>query len=147
MNYEGLDELSHRFARKLFSAFPAWTRFARTINGANGITGIQIEVVQDGSNRILQLSTTADEITIRFEGWHTHVGPFLGIDIEESVETAIRIIESLVSEETVVMVAYRDGKWIGSSLSYRVAPSKPTPNSTTKIFSWRGTYDDAVQNP
>ena len=130
MNYEGLDELSRKFGGRLLSTFPASEPFARIIRDASGVATFQVEVAQPDTDRVLYLGTVKDEITIGFDEWHTQVGPFLGIDIEESVETAMGIIESFISE-TVVKVSYRDGKWIESSLSYRVAPGESKPNCTT----------------
>jgi hypothetical protein len=95
VNYEGLDKLSYQFARELFSAFPAWKHFAKNVKGADGIASVQVDVVQDGTDRVLHLSTAGGKVTIGFDEWHTHVGPFLGIDVEESVKTAIGIIKVL----------------------------------------------------
>jgi hypothetical protein len=146
--YEGMNELAQSFARALFSAFPKWERFAKIVNDdKTGAHWIEVEVVQDGTNRVLHLSTADDEITIGFEQWHTHVGPFLGTDTSESVTTAISIIENFVAERTVVKVIHQDGVWIRSSLDYVVAPSEMEPNSTTRIFSWRRSFDESIETP
>jgi hypothetical protein len=72
---------------------------------------------------------------------------FLGIDVAESIDTAMGVIEDFISEESVVKVTGRKGVWIGSTIEPREEPSKPKPDSTTRIFSWRGTYDEVVENP
>jgi len=128
--------------------FPEWEAFAKIVNDKKaGTNFIEVDVKQEGTDRLLQLSTADDEITIGFEHWHTHVGPFLGIDAVESAATAMNIIEDFVAERTVVKVIHRNGVWIRSSLEYLVAPSEPEPHSTTKVFSWRRTHDDIIETP
>jgi len=136
------------FVRSLLSVFPEWEAFAKIVNDKKaGTNFIEVDVKQEGTDRLLQLSTADDEITIGFEHWHTHVGPFLGIDAVESAATAMNIIEDFVAERTVVKVIHRNGVWIRSSLEYLVAPSEPEPHSTTKVFSWRRTHDDIIETP
>jgi hypothetical protein len=146
--YDGTDELSREFARSLFSMFPAWEGLARIVNDEKmGGNFIELDVKQAGTDRLLHLSTADAEMTIGFEHWHTHVGPFLGIDTVESVATAMNIVEDFVAERTVVKIVHRDGVWIRSSLEYLVAPGEPEPRSTTKVFSWRRTYDAIIEIP
>jgi|SRR5579872_3461956 len=146
--YNGMDELSQVFARALFSTFPNWERFLKTVNDdKTGAHYIEVVVPQEGTDRLLHLSTVDHEITIAFEQWHTHLGTFLGIDTAESVATAITIVESFVTEQAVVRISHRDGVWIESSLEYHAAPSEPKPNYKTQVFSWRRTYDETIETP
>ena len=146
--YGNMDELSQGFGRALFRAYPTWEPLAKEAEDEKtGSHYIEVEVPQEGSDRRLHLSTADNEITIAFDHWHTHVGPFLGIDAAESVDTAMTIIESFVTEQTVVKISHRDGVWIESSLEYLAAPSPPKPNSTTQVLSWRCTYDQTIVNP
>ena len=146
--YERMDELSQDFSRALFSAFPAWEQLAKSVkDGKTGASYIEVDIEQEGTNRVLHLSTADDEITISFEQWHTHVGRFLGIDTKESVAMAMTILEGFVNEQTVVKISYVDGVWRESSLEHLVAPSEPKPHSTTEVFSWLGTYDETIETP
>ncbi len=111
-----LDEISREFAQTLFTRFPQWKQFAKIIAEGTG----------DGHR------------------WHTHVGPFMGIDIEESVARAMEDIEDFLAERTIVKITFRDGAWCMSSLEYLAAQSKLKPNSTTEFYSWRRTYDEVV---
>jgi hypothetical protein len=143
-----MDKLSLSSASALFSAFPDWERLGKVVDDdKTGASYLEVDVPQEGTDRFLRLTTADGEITIAFERWHTHVGPFLGIDIVESVDTAITIVESFVTEQTVVKVSHRDGIWLESGLEYRVAPGEPRPHSTTEVFSWRRTYDEAIETP
>jgi hypothetical protein len=146
--YDKMDQLSQGFGRALFLAFPNWERLAKDVEDEQtGGHYIEVDVPQEGSDRQLHLSTADDEITIAFDHWHTHVGPFLGISAAESVHTSMAIIQSFVTEQTVVKISRRDGVWIESSLGYLVAPSPLKPNSTTQVFSWRCTYDQTIETP
>ena len=148
LNYDQMDELSHDFAHALFGAFPDWERLARTIGDANsGRDSLLIDIPQEGTDRVLHLTATNDDITIAIDRWHTEVGPFLTGDISESVAMALMIIKDFVAEKTVVEVSTRDGVWIESGLGDRVGHGEPTPNSRTEVFSWRGTYDDTSETP
>ena len=132
----------------MFSAFPNWKRLAKVVNNdKTGASYIEVDIPQEGTDRLLHLSTADNEITIAFEHWHTHVGRFLGIDTAKSVATGITIIESFVTEQAVVKVSHRDGVWIESNLEYRVAPGEPEPYSTTEVFSWHRTYDQTIETP
>lgn len=146
--YEKMDELSQGFGRAVLLAFPNWERLAKDVEDENtGCRYIEADVPQAGSDRRLHLSTADNEITIAFDHWHTHIGPFLGLSASESVDMAMTIVESFVTEQTVVKISRRDGAWIESSLEYLVAPSPPKPNSTTQVFSWRCTYDRTIETP
>lgn len=145
LTYGKMDELSQGFGRALFRAFPNWEPLAKEAEDEKtGGQYIEIEVPQEGSDRRLLLRTADNEITIAFDHWDTHVGPFLGIGTAESVDTAMMIIESFVTEQTVVKISRRGGVWIESSLEYLAAPSPPKPNSTTQVLSWRCTYDQTI---
>jgi len=141
-------ELTKRFRKVLLARFPEWRRFA-TITRASGneVPVLELAVPQEGTDRFLRLSTANNEITIQFDRWHTHLGTFLGIGIAECVETAVQMIEDFVWEERLVEIIYRGDVWCSSGLYYRVAPSPPEPHATTKIYSWRRTYDQIVETP
>lgn len=143
--YDGLNELSREFARALFTAFPDWEPFARIVSDdTTGTDHLEVEIKQDGTDRVLHLSTVDNEITIGFDRWHTHVGPFLGLTTPESVAGAMTIIETFVTEQTVVKVSYQDGVWTGSSLQYLADPGAPEPHASTEVYSWRRTYDETL---
>lgn len=147
--YDKMDELSEAFGRALFLAFADWEPLAIDIGDEKSdARHMEVDIPQEGTDRRLHLSTAGKEITIAFDYWHTHIGPFLGISIAESVNTALSIIESFVTEQTVVRVFRRDGVWIGSGLAYRAAPpTELKPHSTTEVFSWRCTYDQTIETP
>lgn len=90
------------------------------------------------------MSTENGEITIGFDEWHTHIGPFLGLDEDECVSTALGMAEAFLAEETVVTVAHRKGRWIGSSLEYVAAPSEPETNAMTRVFFGKLTHDRVI---
>lgn len=146
--YDKMDQLSQGFGRALFLAFPNWERLAKDVEDEKtGGHYIELEVPREGADRRLHLSTADNEITIAFDHWHTHVGPFLGISTAEAVDTSMAIIESFVTEQTVVKICRRDGVCIESSLEYLAAPSPRKANSTTQVFSWRCTYDQMIESP
>jgi hypothetical protein len=144
--YDRMDELSREFGRELFLAFPDWERLAKdSKDEKTGAYHLDVDIPQEGSDRQLRLSTADDEITISFDRWHTHVGPFLQISSAEAVATAIYMIEAFVAEETIVTVSWREGLWIGSGCPYVAAPGKLEPHTTTQVFSWHGTYDQTIE--
>ena len=82
------------------------------------------------------------------------MAPFQGIDTKASVDMAIAVIQSFVTEETIGVteetirkVSHRNGRWIGSSLEYLAAPSEPEPHSVTAVFSWLGTHERTSETP
>jgi hypothetical protein len=148
MKLDGTTKLSRRFAEALFAMYADWEQFARVVRDGNTDTKhMEIEVPQSGTERVLHLSTANDEVTITFDQWHTHIGPFLGISPEETVATALQIIEDFITEQTIVQISYRDGAWLESGLPYRAALGELKPNSTTRVYSWLGTYDNTIETP
>src|ERR1700733_2429156 len=114
---DNLSEISHAFAIALFATFPEWEPLAKAVQEDDTKPPfLEVAVPQDGTDRVLYMSTADDEITVGFDYWHDHIGPFLGIETGESVEQAIGIIEAFVNEQTVVIVTYREGKWVQSTL-------------------------------
>jgi len=143
-----LDELSAALVAALFEQFPEWKPFLRIVDtpGSERAT-VNVSVPQAHTGRALVLSTDPKQITISFDQWHTHIGPFLCVDIEGSVSTVMTMITEFVEEARVVEVVHRDGKWLHSGLCYRAVPRNPEPNATTKTYSWLGTYDNTVTIP
>lgn len=138
---QGLDPLSQCFTQALFRAFPQWEPLTREIDSGYGSLHFELDIPQEGTSRYLHLSTASNEITITFDGWHTHVGPFLGLNEQECAAMAVTIIDSFITESTVVVVETRDGKWAGSRLEYLAARSAIDPTCMSQVFSWRGTHD------
>jgi hypothetical protein len=146
--HDHMDAVSVAFANALFAEFPDWEALAKTVTDErNGTSYVELSVGQDGTDRALYLRTADNEITIGFDRWHTHIGPFLGIDVADSVAQAMTIIRDFINEVTVVTVSYRDGAWIESGLGYRTAPKALQPQSITKVFSWRRTYATTIETP
>ena len=143
-----LDEMSGAFVAELFEQFPNWKPFMRIVEtpGYEWAT-VEFAVPQEHTGRFLTLATDDEQITIGFDLWHTHIGPFLCGDIEGSVRTVMAMITDFIDEARVVEVVHRDGKWLHSGLCYRAAPSKVEPNATTTTYSWLGTYDNTVTMP
>jgi hypothetical protein len=137
-----LDELSAALVAALFE------QFLRIVDtpGSERAT-VNVSVPQAHTGCALVLSTDSKQISISFDQWHTHIGPFLCVDIEGSVLTVMTMITELVEEARVVEVVHRDGKWLHSGLCYRAVPRNPEPNATTKTHSWLGTYDNTVTIP
>ena len=140
-----LDELSAAFVAELFDQFPEWKPFLQIVEtpGSERAT-VEVSVPQEHTGPFLVLSTDPKQITISFDQWHTHVGPFLCTDIKGSVYTVMTMIREFVEEERVVEIVHRDGKWLHSGLCYRAVQRNPEPNATTTTYSWLGTYDNTV---
>lgn len=139
-------ELTALFRKALFDEYPEWLTYLKDPPDGAASGTLEVEIPQAGTGRSLHLMTGGEEITLGFDAWHTHMGPFLGLSVEESVEGAMMMIRAFVTEETVVAIGHMDGVWQESSLHYRVAPGHGNPLWTTKVFSWRQTYD-AVFEP
>jgi hypothetical protein len=146
LEYATLDELSRLFAEKLFDRFPEWKSYGRVVADKTGDV-LEVHVPQPEGDSALHISTWDGEITIGFDMWHTHIGPYLGLDVSESIADAISTLESFVAEETVVKVEYKDGAWARSRLDDRKAPSELRRGLTTKFLSWRHTFDRVVEIP
>src|ERR1043165_2248379 len=98
-----LDELSAAFTSELLKRFPEWKPFMRIMAPPDSARpAVEFVVPQEHTGRALILSADPDQITIRFEQWHFHVGPFLGLDIEGTVSQAMFMITAFVDEEYVV---------------------------------------------
>lgn len=148
LSNDKLDPLSIAFSEALFAEFPAWEALAEIVEGDDTAEcHMELTVRQSGTERALLLSTADHEITIGFDHWHTHLGPFLGLDTAGSAAQAMTIIRDFINELTVATVSFRDGAWIESGLSYRAAPKAFKPDTTTNVFSWHGTYDQTVVTP
>ena len=102
---------------------------------------MELTVEQPGTGRALRIRTDDDEITIGYDMWHTHVGAFMGISDSEAIELAVADIRSILAEQSVIVVVYRDGKWTGSSLEDADSAIAVKPGSITHVYSWRGTHD------
>lgn len=138
-----LDEFSRSFAQSLFKEFSEWEQYAQLLPASDAGEGSAIELVvpQPGTDRSLRIDTDDEEITIGFDMWHTHIGVFMGISYAEAIEMAIADIRSIISEQSVITVAHRNGKWAGSSMEDASEVIAAEPGMTIAVYSWRGTLD------
>ena len=94
------------------------------------------------ATRHLSVSTDGDEVTVGFGSeWHDHYGSWTGDDEETSFRQALEAIEALLSERTVVVVGYRDGRpaW---STAQRINDQLPSWDAERyEIISWSGKHD------
>ena len=102
---------------------------------------MEVTIEQPGTDRALRIRTDDNEITIGYDMWHTHVGAFMGISDSEAVELASADIRSIIAEQSVIVVVYRDGKWAGSSLEDADSVIAVKPGSTAHVYSWKRSHD------
>ena len=141
------DELSQTFAQALISAFPEWQNLASVVPGSQERDRfIEVVVPQEGTDRFLRLSTEDEEISIAFDDWHEHIGPFLGFTTAQSVEAALKLIEDFTDERIVVKVFRRNGVWDGSTIEAPDEPIRVPPHCTMQVVSWRGTFDRTIES-
>jgi hypothetical protein len=143
LDRSSLNPLSRSFAELLFQEFGEWEKFAELLPDPYGSGGsaMEVTVAQTGTDRALRVRTDDNEITVGYDMWHTHVGAFMGISDSEAIELALADIRSIIAEQSVIVVVYRDGKWERSSLEYADSVVAVDPGSTTHVYSWKGTYD------
>ncbi len=50
-------------------------------------------------------------------------------------------IQAIVDEDQLLLISFRDGKWVQSSDWPACKPLVTEPGGTTYVYSWRGTHD------
>jgi hypothetical protein len=143
LDRNSLNPLSRSFAESLFQDFGEWEKCAELLADAEGRGGSAMEVTveQPGTDREMRIRTDDNEITIGYDMWHMHVGAFMGISDSEAVELALAAIRSIIAEQSVIVVAYRHGKWAGSSLEDTDSIIAVKPDLRQHVYSWKRTHD------
>ena len=143
LDWNSLNELSRKFADRVFRELGEWEQYAEVLPDEGGTQSSELEITvpQPCSERVLHISTREGEITISYGMWHAHIGSFLGISDAEAIEDALATIHRIIAEQNVVKVVYRDGKWAASSLEEVSNAVAPEAGATTTLYSWCGTYD------
>ena len=137
LNRGTLSGLSAAFAECLFLAYPEWEGLANNLDGG----AFKVEIPQPGTDRTLWSDTQDAEITVGYDHYHAHFGPFLGLSDQESITQAMDEIRAIVQEDMVVMNSFRDGKWVQSMLGRPDKSVVTQPGGTTHIYSWLGTHN------
>jgi hypothetical protein len=137
-----LNEHSRRFAEALLREFPEWAPYLRLADGreAPGTLVVEVPPPPPGTGP-LWIDTGNGEITVAFADWHSHYGSLTGADDEQATRDALDAIHEIIDERLLSVAAMEGGRW---RRSWSVAPGEPVETrhgDTTRVRSWRGTYD------
>jgi hypothetical protein len=126
LDWNSLNELSRKFADRVFRELGEWEQYAEVLPDEGGTQSSELEITvpQPCSERVLHISTREGEISDA-----------------EAIEDALATIHRIIAEQNVVKVVYRDGKWAASSLEEVSNAVAPEAGATTTLYSWCGTYD------
>jgi hypothetical protein len=141
LDRSALNELSAAFADRLFHKYPQWEHLAKNLQDGP----FEVSVPQPGADRYLLISTQDDEITIGYDYWHDHLGSFLGLSDKEVIDQGMEEIRAIIEEDLVVMISFRDDKWVQSMHWRPATPVITEPGGTTQLRSWLGTYDRVLE--
>lgn len=141
LDRSALNKLSTALASSLFAVYPQWESLAGYRPGG----AFDMLVPQPGADRYLWIATQDDEITVGYDYWHRHLGPFLGLSDMDAIGQAMKDIRAIVEEDMVIMTSFRDGRWAQSMHVRATTPIVTEPGGTTYVYSWRGTYDRVVE--
>lgn len=142
-----LNAFSRRFAEHLFAAHPEWRSLAERDPYGDPLPGsLLVRVPSPVPSRALSMQTYADQITIGFEPgfWHEHVLCTRTSDEPRLFDAALRLIDDLLSERTVVATRY----WFGRPfLTRAIAPDRMQRPwwGRTEVVSWTGTRDATLR--
>jgi hypothetical protein len=139
---DGLDDFSRSFAHELFAAVPSLRDHARAEHGLLLIHLMPGPVRQDCE---FWISTEHKEITVGFGMFHMHFDWPVRDPWPES--DPIRLIRSVMLDETLIEDWTRDGKWAGSGILD--ATEEPDlrgmePGHVLYIRSWSGARDRTI---
>lgn len=138
-----LNERSRRFAQALLREFPGWEPYLQLAShdgAAPGTLVVEVPPPPPGTGP-LWIDTGNGEITVAFADWHSHYGSWMDADEEEAARDALDTIRDIIDERLLSVAALDGERWRGS---WSVAPGEPVETrhgETTRVRSWRGTYD------
>jgi hypothetical protein len=94
----------------------------------------------------LWITTEDDEITIGFDAYHQHFGPWAEENESVNFEDSLLTIERIRNDELVVASWWLDGKWTGSILADFTQqidrPNFVSESAMLQIRSWTGKKDN-----
>jgi hypothetical protein len=138
-----LDPLCTEFATYLRRRQPAWASFV-TIerDSPDEPAYLALEIPPPAPDRPgAWLRCEPDEITIGYDRWHAHYGPWT-VPAERGVfEAAADFLDDLLAERVAIAVTMCGEEWRGSQT---VAPGeRPVPSTGERIYvrSWSGGLD------
>lgn len=143
MELDLLDERSRRFAEALLREFPEWAPYLRRADDDDPEPGtllVEVPPPPPGTGP-LWIDTENEEITVAFADWHSHYTAWRDEDEEASMRDALAAIREIVEERLLSVAALNGEQW---RRSWSVAPGEPVETrhgDTTRVRSWRGTYD------
>jgi hypothetical protein len=92
-----LNKFSAEVARTLFAEYPDWKRFA---TATDGFLYVGVPSPAPASSEKLQVRTEDNELTVSFDGWHSHFGFPNG----PLLEWGLDLIRELISEHVIIVV-------------------------------------------
>jgi hypothetical protein len=140
---DGLDDFSRFFADALFEAVPSLRDYARSENGVLRID-LKPGPVRQGCE--FWISTDSEEVTVGFGMFHMHFDWPVRDAWPES--DPIKLVQSVMSDETLIEDWTLDGEWSGSSIL--AATDEPDltgmqPGHMVYIRSWSGDRDRTIR--
>ena len=142
MDLDLLDTHSRRFAGALLHEFPEWGAYLQSspYEGAEGTLLVEVPAPHPGGTA-LWIDTENGEVTVSFAGWHEHYGTWTGETDEECTRAALDAVRDIVNERRLAVMAMDGEQW---RMSWSVAPGdrvETRHGESTRVRSWRGTYD------
>ena len=136
-----LNEFSRGFADRLFAAHPEWRKHVEVSTDAE-VLAIEVPSPNALARTGLCIDTDADEVTVGFDQFHSH---FYMRSDDEIYDAALTFIESILSEQTVVLVYHQGDDWAKSMCVGKCEPwPRPAPGQTRVVRSWKGTLDSEL---
>lgn len=144
--FENLEDFDRRIAEQIGFAFPDWIKQATVETDEYGETALVISISAPSERfaHPLQIDTFGGEVTVSFDWYHAHFTEFS----TGSQNTALELIQEVISEEKVVVSYWRDHENCGSFLTH----PKDIPSTNDEypyanlvcIHSWSGSFDKDI---
>ena len=155
MNSSRLNEYSRSVATRLLHAMPdleAHARIDDTPGVQDGCLLIEVPSANPRAQGNLLLTTDDDEITVIWNGWHTHLNSWCSPDADE-VKTVVDLLRSIFEERFVISVTMEGETWKGSSggapgeVHATLERNRPKLAAGMREYalSWKGTYDMEIR--
>lgn len=142
-------------AEVLFREFPEWRAFAREETADDGAPFLVVEVPAPSAANVeygLVIDTSNNEVTVGFDGYHSHFDDCVGGGEHFGMDAAVEFIKQIVSERVSVLSWWAGDAWRGSAqLKAGAAPAIPPWTTASdidrvRVRSWNGSlnYDGSA---
>lgn len=135
----GLINFTERFANTIFSVYPEWRAYGRTLEYDEYEISVPFPSQKDACDVLSLFVEEEDEVIVRFDSYHRYFNVDCYQSEQEWLNDILAFIQGIQDETLVVATTLHDNLIQREVIEVHTLPN--FPYEILHLRSWKGTYD------